>query len=403
MENVVKERLFTHSYILVCLANFLTAFSFFLLVPTLPFYLVDKFGVDSTMVGLVLSCYVAAVLCIRPFAGFIADSFPRKRVYVIAYVFFALFFIGYLFIGKNILVFVLLRVLHGFAFGALNTTGNTLVIDIMPSSRRGEGLGYFGVTNNLAMAFGPMTGLFIIGNCNYQLMFSVALLVALLGMLLSFLIKVKERQPMQNVGKLFSIDRFILLDGIPASIAFFMLAIPYGMTSSYIAIYAEEIGIVHGAGMFFSVQAAGLIVSRLISGRMVDKGVITQTIAKGILIALVGVAGEAALAAVSSFGMNLGYLLYFVSAFLVGYGFGTIFPAFNTLFINMAPHSRRATANATYLTGWDVGIGAGMLLGGTLSVTGYSGSFFFGMLLVAAAYIYFRLFVTRHFYRHRLR
>lgn len=403
MDVLGKEKLFTQSYILVCLANFLTSFSFFLLVPTLPFYLVDKFGVDSTMVGLVLSCYVVAVLCIRPFAGFIADYFQRKRVYVISYLFFAIFFIGYLFVGKNIMFFVLLRVLHGFAFGALNTTGNTLVIDVMPSSRRGEGLGYFGVTNNLGMAFGPMTGLFIISNGNYTLMFVVALLVALTGMSLSFLIKVKERQPVQNMGKLFSIDRFILLDGIPASIAFFMLAIPYGMTSSYIAIYAEEIGIVHGAGMFFTVQAAGLIISRLISGKMVDKGVITQTIAKGILIALTGVAGEAALEAVSSFDMSVGYVLYFVSAFLVGYGFGTIFPAFNTLFINMAPHSRRATANATYLTGWDVGIGAGMLLGGTLSITGYSGSFFFGMLLVVAAYIYFRTFVARHFARHRLR
>lgn len=403
MDTVTKEHLFTRSYILVCLANFLTSFSFFLLVPTLPFYLVDRFGIDSTMVGLVLSCYVIAVLCIRPFAGFIADCFQRKKVYAVSYLFFAIFFIGYLFIGKNIMFFVLLRVLHGFAFGALNTTGNTLVIDIMPSSRRGEGLGYFGVTNNLGMAFGPMTGLFIISEGNYRLMFVVALLVALTGMALSFMIKVKERQQIQNTGKLFSIDRFILLDGIPASVAFFMLAIPYGMTSSYIAIYAEEVGIVNGAGMFFTVQAAGLIVSRLISGKMVDKGVITKTIAKGILIAFVGVAGEAALASVSLFNIYLGYLLYFVSALLIGYGFGTIFPAFNTLFINMAPHSRRATANATYLTGWDVGIGAGMLLGGTLSVTGYSGSFFFAMLLVVAAYIYFRTFVTRHFYRHRLR
>ncbi len=403
MDAVVKDRLFTQSYILMCLANFLTAFSFFLLVPTLPFYLVDNYSIDSSMVGLVLSCYVVAVLCIRPFAGFIADYFQRKKVYVISYILFAVSFAGYLFIEKNIALFVLLRVLHGFAFGALNTTGNTLVIDIMPSSRRGEGLGYFGVTNNLAMAFGPMTGLFLITDGNYNLMFLAALAAAMAGMTLSFLIKVKHRQPKPNLGKIFSVDRFFLLEGIPASIAFFMLAIPYGMTSSYIAIYAEEIGVVRGAGMFFTVQAAGLIVSRLISGKMVDKGYITQTIRRGIIIALIGVAGEASLALVSSFNMSCGYVLYFASAFLVGYGFGTVFPAFNTLFINMAPNSRRATANATYLTGWDVGIGAGMLLGGTLSVNGYEGSFFFGALLVTASLVYFVTFVARHFERHRLR
>ena len=401
--NAVKEKLFTPSYILMCLANFLTAFSFFLLVPTLPFYLVGNFGVEHSMVGLVLSCYVIAVLCIRPFAGFIADIFPRKRVYVVSYVLFALSFVGYLFISSDIIAFIILRVLHGFAFGALNTTGNTLVIDIMPSSRRGEGLGYFGVTNNLAMAFGPMAGLLIISDGNYDLLFSAALSVAVIGSVLAMLVKVKYRQPLERSGKIFSADRFLLFEGIPASMAFFMLAIPYGMTSSYIAIYAAEVGIDKGVGAFFTVQGAGLIVSRLISGKRVDRGYITSTISRGIIIALAGVTCEAFLALACGVSVSAGYTVYFLSAFLIGYGFGTIFPAFNTLFINMAPHSRRATANATYLTGWDVGIGAGMLLGGALSVSGYSGSFAFGAILVLAALVYFMAYVAPHFERHRLR
>lgn len=397
------DRLFTRSYIFMCLANFLTAFSFFLLVPTLPFYLVENFGLEPDIVGLVLSCYVVAVLCIRPFAGFVADVFPRKKIYVISYTLFALAFVGYLFAFTDIIMFIILRVVHGFAFGALNTTGNTLVIDIMPSSRRGEGLGYFGVTNNLAMAFGPMTGLFLIEGGNYTLLFSAALLVACVGLLFAVLVKVKWRQPREKVEKVFSIDRFILLAGIPASVAFFMLAIPYGMTSSYIAIYASEVGITSGVGLFFTVQGAGLIVSRLLSGKRVDKGFITQTISRGIVIALAGVVGEALLALACGYSIEVGYVLYFLSAFLIGYGFGTIFPAFNTLFINMAPHSRRATANATYLTGWDVGIGAGMLLGGALSVNGYSGSFAFAAILVLLAFVYFVYFVAKHFMRHRLR
>ena len=320
-----------------------------------------------------------------------------------SYTLFALAFVGYLVSGISLFGFIALRVLHGFAFGALNTTGNTLVIDIMPSSRRGEGLGYFGVTNNLAMAFGPMTGLFIIGGGNYNHLFFASLLAACIGLVFAFFVKVKWRQPAANFEKVLSIDRFILIEGIPASIAFFMLAIPYGMTSSYIAIYASEVGISSGAGLFFTVQGAGLIVSRLISGKMVDRGRITETIARGISIALLGVLGEAVLSLLCSFSTGAGYVLYFLSAFLIGYGFGTIFPAFNTLFINMAPNSRRATANATYLTGWDVGIGAGMLLGGTLSVNGYSGSFFFASLLVLAAMVYFQVYVKGHFKRHRLR
>lgn len=400
---VVKERLFTRSYMFMCLANFLTAFSFFLLVPTLPFYLEEHYGLEPDAVGLVLSCYVVAVLCIRPFAGFVADIFPRKKVYVVSYVMFALAFVGYMFVFSDIMMFIVLRVLHGFAFGALNTTGNTLVIDIMPSSRRGEGLGYYGVTNNLAMAFGPMTGLFLIEGGNYDRLFLAALLVACLGLQCALLVKVKWRAAAERVGNVLSVDRFILLAGIPASLAFFMLAIPYGMTSSYIAKYASEVGIYSVAGLFFTVQGAGLIVSRLLSGKQVDKGYITQTITRGIVIAVAGVIGEALLSLVCGWNLSAGYVLYFLSAFLIGYGFGTIFPAFNTLFINMAPHSRRATANATYLTGWDVGIGAGMLLGGSLSTDGYAVSFGFGAVLVLVALVYFVLYVAKHFQQHRLR
>lgn len=403
MATVDKDKLFTRSYILVCVANFLTSFSFFLLVPTLPFYLADVYGVGSDVVGLVLSCYVVAVLCIRPFAGFVADIFPRKRVYVISYMLFALLFSGYLIVNGDVLQFVLLRVLHGFAFGALNTTGNTLVIDVMPSSRRGEGLGYFGVTNNLGMAIGPMTGLFIISNFGYNLLFALALCASLVGVVAALFVLVKRRQPVPHDGPLFSLDRFLLIEGVPASLAFFMIAIPYGMTSSYIAIYAAEVGIVNGVGLFFTVQAAGLIVSRLISGRQVDRGLVTQTISRGMVIALIGVMGEALLSVVAGWSAVAANVLYFVSALLIGYGFGTIFPAFNTLFINMAPNSRRATANATYLTGWDVGIGAGMLLGGALSTGSYSGSFAFGAILVLAASIYFKVYVAKHFERHRLR
>ena len=142
------------------------SFSFFILVPTLPFYLRDTFSIGQSMVGFVLSCYTIAVLSIRPFSGFLADTFPRKRVYIIAYCLFVATFFGYFAITTVLALFIALRIFHGFTFGTLTTTGNTLAIDVMPSSRRGEGLGYYGVMGNLAMAFGPMVGLFIMSSGN---------------------------------------------------------------------------------------------------------------------------------------------------------------------------------------------------------------------------------------------
>ena len=386
MGAVIKDRLWTRSYIFVCLAGFLMSFSFFILVPTLPLYLAETFSIGKSMVGIVLSCYVIAVLSVRPLAGFVADTFPRKSVYIISYA-----------------LFILLRVFHGFSFGMLTTTSNTLVIDVMPSSRRGEGLGYYGVTNNLAMAFGPMTGLVVISSGNYTLLFLTSLVTGLLGLCFAASVRVAKRPTAPLSEFKLSADRFFLKEGIRACISFFLLAIPYGMTTSYIAIYAAESGITRHTGLFFTVMAAGLIASRLNSGKRVDKGFITQTVRTGIVIAFFGSLGEATLSVVAEWSNVAGYIAYFLTAFLFGFGFGTLFPAYNTLFINLAPNSRRATANATYLTGWDVGIGAGMLLGGYIAEYDYALCYTVGAGLILLSLLFFVRQVTPHFVSHRLR
>lgn len=398
-----QDRLWTRDYVFVCIAAFMMSFSFFILVPTLPLYLKDTFDIGPAMVGVVLSCYVVAVLSVRPMAGFVADLLPRKLVYIVSYAVFVASFLGYFFITVSLAMFILLRIFHGFSFGMLTTAGNTLVIDVMPSSRRGEGLGYYGVTNNLAMAFGPMVGLFVISSGNYQLLFLTSLVTGGVGLLLGALVRTPRREVSQHVEFKLSADRFFLKEGIWACIAFFMLAIPYGMTTSYIALYAKQVGITHNAGLFFTVMAAGLITSRLHSGKRVDRGYITETIRTGIVIAFVGAVGEALLSSAADVSIAVGYAAYFLTAFLFGFGYGTMFPAYNTLFINLAPNSRRATANATYLTGWDVGIGGGMLIGGSVSEYGYTYCYILGAVLVLIALLFFMRIVTPHFHAHRLR
>lgn len=403
MTSIAKDRLWTRDYIFVCIAAFLMSFSFFILVPTLPLYLADTFNIDKALVGVVLSCYVIAVLCVRPLAGFVADAFPRKKVYIISYAIFVASFLGYFAITTSLAMFILLRVFHGFSFGMLTTAGNTIVIDVMPSSRRGEGLGYYGVTNNLAMAFGPMAGLFVISTGNYNLLFLTSLVTGTVGLILGSLVRTPRKEIAETSGIKLSADRFFLKEGLRACFAFFLLAMPYGMTTSYVALYATSSGITQNTGLFFTVMAAGLITSRLHSGKQVDKGYITETIRLGIIIAFFGAVGESLLSSAAGYSISLGYVTYFLAAFLFGYGYGTMFPAYNTLFINLAPNSRRATANATYLTGWDVGIGGGMLLGGYIAEYDYAYCYILGAILIIFALIFFVRVVTPHFHAHRLR
>ncbi len=141
--------------------------------------------------------------------------------------------------------------------------------------------------------------------------------------------------------------------------ALLLLSIPYGMTSTYIAMYAKEIGITLSSGLFFTFMAVGMAVSRMFSGRQVDKGRITQVITLGLYLVCACFFTLAACGKLMSLSPELTDVLFFMVALLLGVGFGTMFPAFNTLFVNLAPNSQRGTATSTYPTSWDVGIGIG--------------------------------------------
>jgi len=398
----VADRLWTRDYIFLCLANFMMCFAFYLLLPTLPFYLEAEFDASKSIIGMVLSCYTIAVLAVRPFSGYIADTFQRKPVYLIAYFLFVSIFCGYLLAG-TLTMLMIIRIAHGLAFGMITTTGNTLVVDVLPSSRRGEGLGYYGVVNNLAMSIGPMIGLFIADTGNFDMIFGCSLAMGVVGMVFATLAKVPRKIP-NTANNVLSIDRFFLVKGLRACFTLLLLAIPYGMTTSFIAMYAKELGITANTGLFFTVMAVGLIVSRIGSGRRVDRGLVTKVITQGIIIATLGIIAEAMLGFAAGVDIRLGYVIYFLSAFLIGFGYGTMFPAYNTLFINLAPNSRRATASATYLTGWDVGIGLGMWFGGRVAENwGLATVYKIDIALALIAFVWFVSSAAPHFNRNKLR
>lgn len=397
-----KDRLMTSSYCFILAANFLLYFGFWLLISVFPFYLSEIFHVSNSTIGIVLSCYTVSSLCIRPFSGYLLDAFARKPLYLFAYFIFMLVFAGYM-LASLLTVFIILRVVHGFSFGMVTVGGNTVVIDIMPSSRRGEGLGYYGLTNNIAMSIGPMFGLFLhSGGASYITIFSYALVSCALGFLCAWLVKTPYKPPVKREP--ISFDRFILLKGLPAGFSLLLLSIPYGMTTNYVAMYARQIGITAETGFFFTFMALGMAVSRLFSGRLVDKGMVTQVISAGIYLVCFCYFGLTACGWLVGWNYQVTTVLFFMIALLLGIGFGTMFPAYNTLFVNLAPNSQRGTATSTYLTSWDVGIGIGMLTGGYIAeIATFRMAYFFGAALTVVSLLYFRLKAAPHFLKNRLR
>lgn len=398
---MVKDKLVSPGYCFILAANFLLFFAFYLILPILPFYLTDVFGAGNATVGIILSSYTVAALCIRPFSGYLLDTFSRKPLYLVAYFVFTAVFVGYMLAGL-LALFVMFRMVHGLAFGMVTVAGNTLVIDITPSSRRGEAIGYYGLMNNTAMSFGPMVGLFMHDFYSFETIFMCSLISGSAGFIMACLIKTPAREPVPREP--ISLDRFILLKGIRAGVSLLLFSIPYGMTTTYVAMYAKEIGIGLNSGLFFTFMAAGMAVSRLFSGRQVDKGRVTELIRMGMYLVCICFFTLASCGVIIRYHEMLATVLFFMVSLLLGVGFGTMFPAFNTLFVNLAPNNKRGTATSTYLTSWDLGIGIGLTAGGYLGqYSSFDTMYLFGAFLTVAATIFFVMKVTPHFQQNKLR
>jgi MFS family permease len=396
-----KDQLVTVNYCFILAANFLLFFGFYLLLPVLPFYLAEAFQANKVTVGIVLSCYVVAALVIRPFSGFLLDTFARKPLYIIAFFVFTAVFAGYLFAG-TLALFTVLRIVHGLSFGTVTVAGNTLVIDISPASRRGESLGYYGLANNIAMAIGPMIGIILYDYHSFDTIFIYAFCSCLAGLLLACLLKAPAKPPAKREPV--SLDRFILLKGLPIGFVLLLLSIPYGMISAYIAIYGKQIGIPYSMGIFFTLLAIGTAIARLFSGKQIDKGHITQVITQGMFIVCGCFFILAACARLIQWNLTFGTIVFFSVALFFGLGFGSMFPAFNTMFVNMAPNNQRGTATSTYLTSWDVGIGLGLTAGGYIAeVSSFQNAYIVGGVLVIIATCFFTVRIIPFYRKHKLR
>ncbi len=414
----MKERLFTRSYIFILAANFLLFFGFWLLIPILPFYLKETYNCPAAMLGAILSCYTVSGLCVRPFSGYLMDKFPRKPIYVLCYFICASIFLGYMAAGV-LTWFIVLRALHGVAFSSVTVGGNTLCVDITPSSRRGEALGYYGLTNNTAMALGPMTGLFMHGHVSYHDIFLTGMAFSLIGLICAFCVKaktpesIKARKSCKNKdcrkaeygeSKKISLDRFILIKGLPVSLSLLMLSIPYGATTNFVAMYAKEINLHVASGFFFTLMAAGMGASRLFAGQQVDRGYVTQCIHIGYYPVIAAFFMLGICRFVIQYSSPAATTMFFIVPLLLGAGFGIMFPAMNTLYINLAPNNQRATATSTYLTAWDVGIGIGISTSGIIAqhFTFYM-VYLSGAVICIVSLLFFVKKVTPHYNRNKLR
>ncbi len=364
---VQTDKLWNKDYIKVMISNFLLFFAFYLLTPLLPIYLDEQFSADKHMIGIVLSGYIVATLLVRPFSGFMVDCFDRKKVLTLFFFAFFILFAGYIGAG-TLLMFAIVRTLHGLPFGAATVANSTVAIDVLPSSRRNEGIGFYGLSNNLAMAFAPSVGIWIYdATDNFQLLFWLSLVLSLAGYLNAKSVKLPKRKLQKSKMKM-GLDHFFLMRGWLLAVNISLFGLCWGVMSNYVALYgAKMLGITDGTGFFFMILSFGLVISRLFGRKELRKGHLTKSCITGTALSSIGFL---------LFATGLGEWTFYLSAMFIGLGNGRMYPAMLNMFVSMARNDQRGTANSTILISWDAGMGLGILLGGFVAeFVGFNAAF----------------------------
>ena len=368
------------------------ACSFNLLMPSIPLYITEHLNVPQSQTGIVLASYAIALIFVRPFSGYLVDIYSRKKLLFIAFVSYVLIFFGYFYVA-TILLFVVLRFFHGIAWGLSTVSSSTLAIDVVPSERRAEGIGYYGTFMNVAMAIAPFVAIHIYNHYGFDQLLWCAIIMGILGIITVALIKATERPKVEEQQKI-SLDRFFLIKGIPIFLNQLLPSFAWGTIGPFVAQYGKEIKIPN-AGIFFLFWAGGIIVSRIFAGKLVDRGKIH-------LINIVAMF----IVAVAFFAFATVHSIYAfcIAGLFIGIGFGAMLPALQTLYINLAENNQRGTANSTYLIGFDLGLALGMLIGGYISgIYSFSTLFMVDAILCIVSIVVYWCVSRPIFERNRLR
>ena len=362
-----REKLWTKDFLMICSANFLLFVSFYILMVTLAVYSIKEFQVSGGIAGLASSIFVLGAVIVRPMAGNLIATIGRKKLLLFGLALFLIVIIFY-FPITSISWMLLTRFIHGFAFGIATTATGTIVVDVIPASRRGEGMGYFATSNNLAMAIGPFVGLITLQYFSGDMIFVVTLVISIIALLTAFMTTVPEldgKYAELKEKRKFQFDDYFERKVLPISFLMMILGIANSSILSFISAYAVEINLVDAASFFFVMYAIFLLMTRPFTGRLFDIRGENSVMYPSIIFFAIG------LILLSK--AHTGFTLLVAGAF-IGVGFGTLQSSAQTIAVSQVKHHRVGLATSTFFVFYDFGMGIGpFLLGYLMQVTGFRG------------------------------
>ena len=376
-----KEKLWTKDFITASVINFLVFLTYFLLMVIIASYAVDKFHASTSIAGLVSGIFIIGALIGRLGTGRIIEDIGSKRVLIVGAIFFIITSALY-FAAINLPLLIMIRLIHGIAYGVVSTATGTIVAQIIPNSRRGEGIGYYSMSAILAVALGPFMGIFLIQHVDFKMIFIVTSILAVISFLISFVVSEPSyKTPKQNQvkpAKSFQISNFLEFKAIPISIVTLIIGFSYSGVMTFMSLYSKQIHLVEAASLFFLVYAITSLVSRPFAGRLLDVKGANFVVYPCLFIFSIGML----LFSQANHGITL-----LLAGAIIGLGYGNFLSCAQAISIKEIPSHRLGLATSTFFIFIDLGFGVGPYsLGLLVPFTGYRGLYLM-MTIVALATI----------------
>lgn len=373
---MAQAKIWTREFLGMGMTNFFYFMSQYILIASLPVFIMDDLGKGQWEAGMAMTCFQIGTVVCRPLAGRIIDGVNKQKLLFVASFIFFLLMAGFYFVSSLHMVWGL-RLVHGIVFALGTTASATMAALVLPKSRKGEGIGYFAVSGNLAMVIGPLVGLLIIDYLGPRPLFVFLALLAL-GALYGGNGKKLPDAVILPSGKRkqgFHVADFFEKKALPSVILGGLVFFAYGGVLTFIPMYTRSMDLSSFTSMFFLVFALVIVVTRPFVGYLFDHHGPDATVYPGFAFFCLGFV---------LFSQAGGVPLLLLSAGVLGIGFGALAPAFQTLAVQSAPPSRAGVATSTYFWSLDISVGlAAALLGVVADTMGYP--FMYGVVCLASA------------------
>ncbi|MBZ6754480.1 MFS transporter [Klebsiella grimontii] len=373
----MKEKLWTKDFWAITIISFIIFFVFYVQLTLLPIYIADNLHATADKAGLLVTCFLIAAIIIRPFAGQWVGKYSNKTVLMLSSLAFLVVTALYP-LCHSIEALLFIRVLHGITFGVITTVKGTISARLIPASRRGEGISFFSLAMGLAMVVGPWIGLNMARHSAYIEAFWLCTGVSIVSIVLALIVAVPPvirhadgSKPKLGFAAMF--DRAAM----PFALVTFFMTFAYAGVSAFLALYARELDLMAAASNFLLCYAIFLMICRAFTGNVCDKKGPKYVVSPCLLAFTVGLV---------VLGYTHGSITMVLSGALIGIGYGSVTPIFQTQIISSVEPHKIGVANSLFFNAMDAGLALGaFVMGLMVDGVGYRSIYLMGAVLVVLA------------------